>query len=75
MLYHLGIAYGELGQNEQQVEAFKQAIRVDPDFALAHYNMGIIYLTNGDKGAALEEYKILKELDPNMAEMLFEKIY
>jgi hypothetical protein len=37
--------------------------------------MGIIYLNNGDKGAALEEYKILKGLDPNMAETLFEKIY
>ncbi len=75
VLYHLGIAYGGLDQNEQQVEALKQAIRVDPDFAPAHYNMGIIYLNNGDKGAALDEYKILKELDPNMAESLFEKIY
>jgi hypothetical protein len=37
--------------------------------------MGIIYLNNGDKGAALEEYKILKEFDPKMAELLFNKIY
>jgi tetratricopeptide (TPR) repeat protein len=57
------------------MEAFKQAIRVDPDFAPAHYNMGIIYLNTGDKAAALEEYKILKVLDQNMAELLFERIY
>ena len=57
------------------MEAFKQAIRVDPDFAPAHYNMGIIYLNTGDKAAALEEYKILKELNPEMAEMLFKQIY
>jgi hypothetical protein len=37
--------------------------------------MGMIYLGNGDKGAALEEYKILKGLDSKMAELLFEKIY
>ena len=75
MLYNLGIAYGGLGDIKAEVEAFKQAIRVNPDFAPAHYNMGIIYLNNSDKAAALEEYKILKELDPDMAEMLFKNIY
>ncbi|MBW1748788.1 MAG: tetratricopeptide repeat protein, partial [Deltaproteobacteria bacterium] len=73
--YNLGIAYGGLGKSRQEMEAFKQAIRVDPDFAPAHYNMGIIYLINSDKAAALEEYKILKVLDQNMAEILFERIY
>ena len=60
---------------DKKLEAFKQAIRVDPDFAPAHYNMGIIYLNNGDKAAALEEYKVLKILDQNMAEILFKRIY
>lgn len=72
---NLGIAYGGLDKSSQEMEAFKQAIRVDPDFAPAHYNMGIIYLNTGDKAAALEEYKILKVLDQNMAEILFERIY
>jgi len=37
--------------------------------------MGIICLIQGDKAGALEEYKILKVLDQNMAEMLFQRIY
>jgi hypothetical protein len=37
--------------------------------------MGLIYLNNSDKAEALEEYKILKELNPDMAEMLFKQIY
>ena len=74
-LYNLAIAYGGLGKSRQETEAFKQAIRVDPDFAPAHYNMGIIYLNSGDKAAALEEYKVLKILDQNMAELLFKRIY
>jgi hypothetical protein len=36
--------------------------------------MELIYLNNSDKAAALKEYKILKELHPDMAEMLFKQI-
>jgi len=72
---NLGIAYGGLGDSKAEFEVFKQAIRVDPDIAPAHYNMGLIYLNNSDKAAALKEYKILKELHPDMAEMLFKQIY
>lgn len=74
-LYNMGIAYGGLSKNKEEVEAFIQAIRVDPDFAPAHYNMGIIYFNNGDRAAALEEYKILKGLNMDMAESLFKQIY
>lgn len=74
-LYNLGIAYRGLGESKNEVESFKQAIRVDPDFAPAHYNMGLIYLRGNDKAAALEEYKILKVLNMNIAETLFKEIY
>jgi len=75
LYYNLGIAYGGLGKGEEAFEAFKQAIRIDPDYAPAHYNIGLKYIRNGDKAAALSEYKILKGLETNMAEMLFRQIY
>ena len=47
----------------------------NPDFALAHYNLGIAYLDLNRKSYALDQYKILKELDSELANELFEEIY
>jgi tetratricopeptide (TPR) repeat protein len=54
---------------------FIQAIRVNPDFAPAHYAIGQMYLNQGDKAAALDQYKILKKLNIDFANQLFEEIY
>jgi hypothetical protein len=48
---------------------------VDPDFAPAHRALGTAMLGKGDKAGALEEYKILKKLDADMALDLFNRIY
>ena len=52
-----------------------QAIRIDPDYADAHYNLGISYFITGERGSALEQYKILKDLDREQASELFNLIY
>jgi len=57
------------------VESYKQAIRIKPDFAEAHYALGGTYFFLNDRGSALEEYKILKDLDPELANELFNLIY
>ncbi|RJQ48872.1 MAG: tetratricopeptide repeat protein [Nitrospiraceae bacterium] len=71
----LGAAYGWLGMYTEAVEAFKQAIRISPDDIEAHFGLGGYYLILNNRGSALEEYKILKNLDPKMAEKLFNLIY
>jgi len=73
--YNLGVAYSQLGFYKDAVEAFKQAIRIDPDYAKAHYNLGCAYFLIGDRNLALNEYKILKDLDVNIANKLFDLIY
>ena len=72
---NLGAAYGKLGRWQEGIESCKQAIRIKPDFVLAHYNLGVTYLVAGNKGLALEEYKILKTLDAEKANELFKLIY
>jgi len=57
------------------IEAFKQAIRIDPDNVDAHYGLGVYYSLIGDKSSALNEYKILKELDVDKANDLFDLLY
>ncbi|MGA2071311.1 MAG: tetratricopeptide repeat protein, partial [Sedimentisphaerales bacterium] len=71
---NLGVTYYRLGRYKDAVEPYKQAIRIKPDFVLAHYNLGVAYLVTGDKESALEEYKILKTLDAEQANKLFDLI-
>ena len=57
------------------IDAYKQAIRLKPNDATLHLYLGGAYLNVGDKGSALDEYKILKELDKEKANELFNLIY
>jgi lipoprotein NlpI len=50
-------------------------LRIDPDYAKAHNNLGLAYFLLNDRSSALEEYKILKELDTELANLLFNFIY
>ena len=49
--------------------------KVRPDYGEAHYNLGIAYMGVGKKQAALEQFKILKNLDRDFADKLFNLIY
>jgi tetratricopeptide (TPR) repeat protein len=71
----LGRAYAFLGNYAKTIEALKQAIRINPDDPDAHGALGLTYLMVGDKNSALNEYKILKELDIDKANKLFDFIY
>ena len=72
---NLGLVHKILGHTDLEIEAYKRAIRIDPDFASAHYNLGVALLQTGDKVAALDEYRILKNLDKQSANQLFNQIY
>jgi LysM repeat protein len=62
---------------QEAVQAFKQTIRLKPDKdmeVMAHCLLARALLDLGDRGGALEEYKILKNLDSNAANDLFDEI-
>ena len=71
----LGTSYIALGLYKHAIEAFKQTIRIKPDSVGAHFGLGLMYLRIGDRNSALNEYKILKELDIDLANKLFDFIY
>lgn len=73
--YGLGVAYGKSRRYTEAIAAFKQTIRIKPDDAKAHYGLGTAYFRVGDKGSALDQYRILKDLDKERANKLFNLIY
>lgn len=67
--------YYRQNRYEEAIKSFKEAIRIRPDDAEAHYHLGVTYLNNEKQGPALDEYKILKALDEKLADDLFNLIY
>lgn len=60
---------------EDAIQPIQQAISIDPTNAIYHYVLGCIYIEIGDKSSALDEYRILKELDVEIANDLFDHIF
>ncbi|OGL45263.1 MAG: hypothetical protein A2W05_03935 [Candidatus Schekmanbacteria bacterium RBG_16_38_10] len=71
----LGGAYGASGMYKEAIEAYKMVIRLKPDYTDAHYSLGLIYIILNNRGSALDEYKILKSLNSEKANELFDSIY
>jgi tetratricopeptide (TPR) repeat protein len=70
----LGITYNILGFNNRAMQALKKAVLINPEFAQARHALALCYLRNGDRVSALEEYKILRGLDPDLADQLIQLI-
>jgi len=71
---NLGVALVVQGKVQEAIAHFAKAVQAKPDYAEAHINLGFGYLTIGDKVSALEEYKILRKLNPGLADQLYQKI-
>jgi hypothetical protein len=65
--FKIGLLRLELGVPLLVIEAFKEVARIEPDHAMAHYYLGIAYLTAEDKKSAWGEYTILQTLSPDLA--------
>lgn len=72
----LGMGYDNLKHYQEAIKAYKQAIHISPDYVKAHYNLGLVYLyCLKDPGSALGQYKILKDMDKDLAEKLYNEIH
>ena len=66
-----GVTYNEAvpllnaGKYKEAEVLLKQVIQIDPKFAVAYYQLGIIGMQNGDNAAAKTNFQKYLELDPN----------
>jgi tetratricopeptide (TPR) repeat protein len=73
--FDIGVTYKFKHLPEEELRAYTRAIRADPQMVPAHYNIGLLFLKQGNRKLALQQYAILKSLDAATAEHLFNRIY
>jgi tetratricopeptide (TPR) repeat protein len=71
----LGTVYLHLLRYQDGIDLFKQAIIIKPDELSAYYWLGCAYLMVGNRTAALEQYRLLKDLNKELASILYDIIY
>jgi tetratricopeptide (TPR) repeat protein len=72
---NLGLALAEQGKAQEAITHYIEALRIKPDFAAAHFHLALAYFMIGNRSSALEEHKILKTLNPELANTLSQKIF
>src|SRR5262249_49109584 len=63
--YNLGLVYKRKGQPELAIQAYREAIRVNPRMVDAHYNLGNLYMEKEEPSLAIAHYKSALELRPS----------
>ncbi len=69
--FGLGITYNtykELGQTAKAIDAYQQALRIDPENAMAWYNIGVAYKDLGQTAKAIDAYQQSLRIDPEYSD-------
>jgi superkiller protein 3 len=56
------------GKIDEAIEAFRQAVSIDPQFAAAYYNLGVLLRMQGQLDEAVGSYQKALVLTPDFAE-------
>jgi lipoprotein NlpI len=62
-----GELFRSQGDYVTAIEEYTQAIRLDPNYAVAYHNRGFAYHAKGDNDGAITDYTQVIRLDPNYA--------
>jgi tetratricopeptide (TPR) repeat protein len=69
--YHLGFSYGLMGQHQQELEEYQDAINLGLDDWQLFLNLGLLYLEAGNVHAAMQVLRLATLLGPDRAETHF----
>ena len=69
----LGLIYDELNMENEAIERFKEAIKLNPRYAKAHNDLGTVYGKIGEFDLALEEFNAAIKIDKDYADAHFNK--
>jgi tetratricopeptide (TPR) repeat protein len=72
--YQIGALLVRQGKTQEAIVHLREAVQILPNYGEGHLALGMLYLRMGKKDLALEKYKILKTINMNLANMLYENI-
>ncbi|HJN56536.1 MAG TPA: tetratricopeptide repeat protein [Candidatus Woesearchaeota archaeon] len=67
----LGLVYVEIGDEENAIEQFNEAIKINPRYAKAHNDLGTVYGRIGEFDLALEEFNTAIKIDKDYADAYY----
>ncbi|MBW2980470.1 tetratricopeptide repeat protein [Candidatus Woesearchaeota archaeon] len=62
--FHLGIIYHGV-INDKAIEAYRESIRLNPNYSHSRFDLGILLSVKGDKEGAEKEFREAIRIDPN----------
>lgn len=65
--YALGNAFASARRLDEAEFAYREALRLKPDFAGAEENLGVVYKWRGDPASALPHFRKAHALDPDLS--------
>ncbi len=65
--YQLGVLYSADQNRTAAIDAFNRAIALNPQYANARYLLALEYLAAGNKDGAINELKVVRDLNPDNA--------
>jgi cytochrome c-type biogenesis protein CcmH/NrfG len=71
----LGDCYVFREEHAQAVQAYEKAAELRPEDPQIRYKLGVTHDLSFNVDKAFKEYKILKKLDPQLAQKLYEQIF
>jgi tetratricopeptide (TPR) repeat protein len=69
--FNAGDQYFDQGLYAKAIEEYQQAVKIKPDWALAHNNLGLAYAKAQQLESAIREYNEAIKLDPKIAEAYY----
>ncbi len=66
VLNKLGDAYYYAGRLPEAIESYKEAARLHPKCAEAHYNLALVFFESGNQKLALTHARVLQQLDEKL---------
>jgi tetratricopeptide (TPR) repeat protein len=66
----LGLGYEDLKRFDDAQKAFENALKADPKFADAEYQLGVLISLNGNSASATQHFEHAVEINPNHAPSL-----
>jgi len=69
LAFELGVLYYRNEEYTKSQTEFERAVSLNPSYSNARYFLGLVYDKNGNKARAIDQFKVIKTLNPDNKEI------